>query len=133
MKGRVLLICGILLVTTPYAFAKRLAPAMVEPVVAEGVKYLAPQVTPGYLEAYGVPPCPTGCVEAWEEKSGKLLWRVQVYTVPYDDQRERDVQDVFIRSLKIEDGSLLVENEQGARFTVDLQSHAVKRQGQPWK
>jgi len=133
MKGRTLLICGILLVTAPYSFAKRLAPAMVEPVVAEGVKYLAPQVTPGYIEAYGVPTCPTGCVEAWEEKTGKLLWRVQVYEVKYDHQRERDVQDVFVRFLTIKDGSLVVENESGARFTVDVKSHTVKREGQSWK
>ena len=127
MKGRILLICGTLLVTAPYSFAKRLAPAMVEPVVAEGVKYLAPHVAPGYMEAYGFPTCPTGCVEAWDEKTGKLLWRVQVYEVQYDNKRERDVQDVFVRFLKIQDGSLLVENESGARFTVDLKSHVVKR------
>jgi hypothetical protein len=104
---------------------------MVEPVVAEGVKYLAPHVAPGYIEAYGVPPCPPGCIEAREEKTDKLLWRVQVYEITYDDHLERDVQDVFVRFLKIEDSSLLVENESGARFTVDLKSHAVKRQGQP--
>jgi hypothetical protein len=133
MRGRILLICGTLLVTASYALAKRLPPAMVEPVVADGVKYLAPQVTPGYIEAYGVPACPSGCVEAREEKTGKLLWRVQVYEVQYDNHLERDVQDVFVRSLKIEDGSLLVENESDARFTVDLKSHTVKRREQPWK
>jgi hypothetical protein len=131
MTGRRLLIGGILLVTAASAMAKRLPPAPVEPVVAEGVTYVAPQVTPGYLEAHGVPPCPPGCVEAWEENTGKLLWRVQVYEVPYDTHLERDVQDVFIRSLKTEDGHLLVENERGARFSVDLRSHVVTSLGQP--
>jgi hypothetical protein len=131
MTRRRLLIGGILLVTASSAVAKRLPPALVESVVADGVTYLAPQVTAGYLEAHRVPTCPPGCVEAWEEKTGKLLWRVQVYEVHYDTHLERDVQDVFVRSLKIEAGRLLVENERGARFSVDLQSHAVTSQGQP--
>src|SRR5262245_24523544 len=108
MKGRTLLICGALLVIALQSFAKRLAPAMVEPVVVDGVKYLAPHVAPGYIDEHGIPPCPPGCVEAWDGTTGKLLWRVQVYEVKYDTHLERDVQDVFVRFLTIKDRSLLV-------------------------
>jgi hypothetical protein len=111
-----------------FCFAKRTAPKDVEAVIDHGVKYLAPHVTEGYAKAHGYPKCPIGCVEAWSVKSGKLLWRVQVYETMHDEKLEHDVQDNFINALQIKDGQLFVETENGDNFTVDLKTHKIKKQ-----
>ncbi len=117
-----------LLLISQLCFAKRAAPKDVQPVVDHGLKYLAPHVAPGYIKAHGYPTCPVGCVEAWSVKSGKLLWRVQVYEIKYDEKLEKDVQDDFINALQIKDGNLFVETEHGNKFVVNLKTHEVKKQ-----
>ena len=92
------------------------------------MKYLAPQVAPGYIKEHGNPTCPIGCVEAWSVTSGKLLWHVQVYEIKYDEKLEKDVQDNFINALQIKDGNLFVETEHGDKFIVNLKTHEVKKQ-----
>jgi len=111
-----------------FCFAKRAAPKDVEPVVDQGVKYLAPHVTANYIKAHGYPKCPVGCIEAWSVKTGKFLWRVQVYEIKYDEKLEKDVQDNFINALQIREGNLLVETEHGDKFVVNLKTREIKKQ-----
>ena len=128
IKAQFVILLIALLSISEFCFAKRAAPKEVEPVIDHGVKYLAPHVAPGYIKANGNPTCPVGCIEAWSVKSGKLLWRVQVYEIKYDEKLEKDVQDDFIDALQIKDGNLLVENEQGNKFVVNIKTHKVKKQ-----
>lgn len=128
IKARSVIILIALLSLSPFCFAKRAAPKDVEPVVEHGVKYLAPHVTVDYIKAHGYPKCPIGCIEAWSVKSGKLLWRVQVYEIKYDETIEHDVQDNFINALQIKNGNLFVETEHGDKFVVNLKTHEVKKQ-----
>lgn len=127
-KGKSVIALIVLLLISGFCFAKRAAPKDVEPVVDHGVKYLAPHVTAGYIKAHGYPKCSVGCVEAWSVKSGKLLWRVQVYEIKYDEKLEKDVQDNFITALQIKDGNLIVETEHGEKFVVNIKTHDVERQ-----
>jgi hypothetical protein len=94
------------------AAAKRLPPADVAPVVAGDVRYEAPH--------FGNP-CNQngGCVVAYDNASNAQLWFVQVYCTHYDANLEQDVQDVFITSLAVQNGRVLVSNEHGAHFAVD--------------
>ncbi len=111
------------------ALAKRGVPTQLAPIVSGGVKYMAPDVTPKYLSIYGASKCfrSGSCVEARDRKTGKLLWQVEVYQTEFDPQMEADVQSVYINSLKIERGKLIVKNERGDRYTVDLKTRAVKK------
>ena len=95
------------------AFAKRPAPKDVPPVIAGGIKYTAPPRDGG------------GYVEARDVGSGKLLWELRVYEIKVDQNLERDVQNIFITSLKIADGKLQVANEKGDKFVVDLSKRKV--------
>lgn len=97
------------------AEADRLAPKEVEPVIYNGVKYVAPHW--GY--EYGWKQN-GGYVQAWDIKTGKKLWEKRIYEVKYDPQLEKDVQDVFITSLSIEDGKLVVINERNKKFKIDV-------------
>lgn len=103
------------------SFAKRAAPQEVKPVVYNGVKYTAVHwgLSRG-LDQNG------GYVEASDIKTGKQLWLLRVYRIDYDS-REKDVQDVFITKLAIERGRLIVTNEKGEKFIVDLKTRSVSR------
>ncbi len=105
-----------------FAEADRAAPKEVEPVIYDGIKYIAPhwgvfegkEQNGGYIEAYDI-------------KTGKKLWELKVYEIKYESFLEPDVQDVFITSLKIEDGKLIVVNEKGDEYEVDLEKKRVEK------
>jgi len=110
-----LLICAALVTGIVPASAKRGAPAAVAPVVVKGVEYSAPHNAMGFVVATGI-------------SSGKELWRVRIYEVRVDPNLERDVQDVFITSLVAKDDTLIVTNERGEKYTLDLKTRKVSRQ-----
>ncbi len=89
--------------------AKRLPPPKVEPVIYNGVKYTATHEKMGY-------------VQAWDIKTGKKLWEKKVYDVKIDPYMEADVQWVFITNLSIKDGKLIVVNENGDKYEIDIES-----------
>ena len=96
------------------ALAKRAAPLPVEPVVYEGVRYLAPN--DDGQRAY---------IQAWDVQTRKQLWELTVFTNRIDPKLEEDVQWVFIKSLSISDGALAVISEDGKTNRVDLKTKAV--------
>jgi outer membrane protein assembly factor BamB len=102
-----------LLLLPSTALTKRRAPKPVPPLVHEGVEYRAPHALMGFVEAI-------------DTASGRQLWETRVYYVMIDPLGERDVQDVFITSLQVENGRLLVSNEAGKTFTLDLKTGQVK-------
>jgi len=106
----VVMLCG--LVSGPrLAFAKRLPPADVPPVVVGDVRYEAPH----YQN-----PCGQngGCVVAYDNAGNTQLWAETIYCVHYNPDLEQDVQDVFITSLVWEDGKLRIVNEKDQQFTL---------------
>jgi hypothetical protein len=96
------------------AAAKRIAPAQVEPVVYEGIRYVAPNDDGR-----------RGCIEAWDVQTNRKLWNLTVFTNTIDPKLEEDVQWVFIKALSVEDGVLLVTSEHGRRYQVDLKRRTV--------
>jgi hypothetical protein len=112
-----LLAAGLLLAAGP-ALAKRVAPAEVPPIVIGGVRYTAPQ----FLNPCGQP---GGCLVASDVTTGAQLWSLKVYCTKYDPNLETDVQDVFITSLAAQEGALVVANEKGQRFSIDVNTRGV--------
>ena len=109
------------LVVPACAMGKRAAPRDVPPIVHQGVEYSFPHF--GYLDEEGQN---GGVVEARDVKSGRRLWRLKVYTTRRFPWREQDVQDVFITSAKLVGNSLVVTNEKGKTFEVNLATRAVR-------
>ncbi len=117
MKTVALLLIPVALLCTSIAYAKRAAPAEVAPVTTDGLEYRAPHSQ-------------MGCVEAWDSVQNQLVWRRQVYVVKYDLALERDVQDVYIKSLELSERKLIVKNEHRGEYELDLDTLQVKvRQG----
>ncbi len=68
-----------------------------------------------------------GFIRAVDEESGAEEWILRIYGIDYDHQMEEDVQDIFIRSIDPvdEDSALLVADERGRRFRVEVESREV--------
>ena len=94
--------------------AKRVAPPKVEPVIHDGIRYVAPN--DDGRRAY---------IEAWDVLTNKKLWDLTVFTNRIDPQLEEDVQWVFINKLRVRDGTLLVTSERGNTYQVDLNTRTI--------
>jgi len=66
-------------------------------------------------------------IEAWDIMSGKKLWEQKIYEIKYNLSLEQDVQDVFITSLRIEKGKLIIKNEKDEEYTLDLNTKEVEQ------
>jgi hypothetical protein len=95
--------------------AKRAEPPKVEPVIHDGIRYVAPN--DDGRRAY---------IEAWDAQANKKLWDLTIFTNRIDQKLEEDVQWVFIKTLSVEDGVLLVTSERGKKYQVDLKSKAIQ-------
>lgn len=101
---------------------KREAPRPVSAVHLDGIRY-EPVVfgTARGLSQNG------GYIAAIEEQSGQELWVQKVYDIAYDETMEGDKQDVFVTGLAIDKNKrlIVVDNERGERFVVDIDSRRV--------
>jgi len=109
-----ILVIFVLVLLPCLASAKRAAPARVEPVIHDGIRYVAPN--DDGRRAY---------IEAWDGQTNKKLWELTVFTNRIDPKLEEDVQWVFIDKLGARDGTLMVKSESGNTYQVDLKTKAV--------
>jgi hypothetical protein len=111
---RLTLVLSAMALLPSLAAAKRAAPPKVEPVIHEGIRYVAPN--DDGRRAY---------VEARDVETDKKLWDLTIFTNRIDPKLEEDVQWVFIKALSVERGVLLVTSEHGRRYQVDLKTKAI--------
>lgn len=102
--------------------AKRRAPTPVKPVVAKGVRYeqMRRAKDLGFTQSGGI-------IAAIEDKTDKVLWTVQLYTIAYDPAEEQDAQEVYVKELALDKSgrALLATDERRRVWSVDLATHAV--------
>jgi hypothetical protein len=96
------------------ASAKRSAPPPVAPLLYQGVKFTAP------------PDTQAGKIEARDLATGKKVWEKTVYLQHINPTLEEDVQWVFITSLQVKAGKLLVVTETGKKYTLDIPTEILK-------
>ncbi len=97
-------------------YGKRAAPKPVPPVTVGSIQYSAPN-SPDVM----------GYVVATEVGTGREVWRVRIYRVFYNPFLETDVQDVHITSLVVSGNTLLITNEDGGKYMLDLASRKVTK------
>src|SRR6266480_1674235 len=114
MSRFALIFVAVALLLPSLSLAKRIAPAKVEPLVYQGVRYIAPN--DDGRRAY---------IEAWDVQTNKKLWDLTIFTNRIDPKLEEDVQWVFIKVLRVQDGTLIVTSERGETYRVDLKTRAV--------
>jgi len=120
MSRFVLIFVVVALMVPSLALAKRIAPAKVEPVVHQGVRYIAPN--DDGRRAY---------IEAWDIRTNKKLWDLTIFTNRIDPTLEEDVQWVFIKALNIRNGTLIVTSERDKIYRVDLKTKTVTESEPP--
>jgi hypothetical protein len=118
MSRFVLIFVAAPLLLPSLVLAKRVAPAKVEPVIHQGVRYTAPN--DDGRRAY---------IEAWDVQTNKKLWDLTIFTNRIDPTLEEDVQWVFIKALNIRDGALVVTSERDKIYRVDLKTKTVTQSG----
>ena len=96
------------------ASAKRLTPAKVDPIIYEGIRYVAPNDDGR-----------RGYIEAWNVGTNKKLWELTIFTNPIDPNLEKDVQWVFIKAVDVQHGRLIVTSECGKTYYVDINTKAI--------
>jgi hypothetical protein len=96
------------------ASAKRLPPVKVDPVIHEGIRYVAPNGDGR-----------RGYIEAWNVGTNKKLWELTIFTNGIDPNLEEDVQWVFIKALNIQDGRLVVTSERGKTYRIDVNTKEI--------
>lgn len=92
-------------------------PPEVPPIEHEGVRYA--QVVDGLRQGFDQS---TGYLVATDVASDRKLWSVKVYEVEVVPGLELDVQRLYFKSMSLVPGrdELLVENESGGKYIVDL-------------
>ncbi len=113
MKRPIIFLAALAALSVPSVYAKRGAPAKVQPVTIGGIEYRAPTSQ-------------MGCIEAWDTKSDEMVWRRQIYIVKYTVGLEQDIQDVFITTVGRKDKTLVVSNERKSEYELDLETLQVK-------
>ena len=100
--------------------AKRVAPKEVPPIATEKAVFSVPHFPRGDRTQNG------GVVEARDPKTKKLLWQVQIYKTEYK-ALEKDVQDVFIKSLSLDKvhNLLIMSDEKSRVFVLNLSTKKV--------
>ena len=116
MSRFVIILVATALLMPSLALAKRTAPAKVEPVIHQGIRYIAPN--DDGRRAY---------IEAWDVRTNKRLWDLTIFTNRIDPTLEEDVQWVFIKALNIRDGALVVTSERDKIYRVDLKTKTVRQ------
>jgi len=101
---------------------KRAAPPALASLVHKGVRYT--ELRRGRSQGL---PQNGGYIQALDEASGQALWVVRVYDSTRDPDIEQDKQDVYITRLTLDRArtGLLIDNEHGERFRLDLSSRQV--------
>lgn len=103
------------------AQAKRIPPKEIDPVSHAGVTYRVVHFEFRNGLQNG------GYVEAISDSDGKKKWGILLYLVKYDPRLEKDVQDCFITSLRLDEkkNRLVATNEAGHLYHVDLATQKV--------
>ncbi|MFN7971112.1 MAG: hypothetical protein U0166_01980 [Acidobacteriota bacterium] len=123
-KSHLATVAFVITAITPIALAKRAAPPAVKPLLLNGTSYVAHHET---VPASGTPTAFVARVEARDPSTGALRWDVTVYTITYKQGLETDVQDVWIASLAAQGSDVLVTDEKGLRYLVEVATHTARK------
>jgi hypothetical protein len=104
-------------VAAPVAHAKRMPPPVVPPITHEGVIYHAT----GDGEA--------AFIIAKDEKTGKEFWKAKVYHIHIDPLKQEDDQIIFIKGMLLSGKKLLIQDEAGRCYRLDLETQKVQGTG----
>lgn len=118
MKIFILVLSLSLLSTTTWA--KRLAPAVIKPVVSEGNEFTYK------VEKTSCKKSPSCGMQVFlvskNLASGKINWERELYQKAFDPKMETDVQTIYPKSLKLKEKNVIAIDEKGSKYIVKSQT-----------
>jgi hypothetical protein len=101
--------------------AKRTAPEEVPAIATDMAVFSVPHFSKRERTQNG------GFVEARNPSTKKLLWRIQIYKTVYNQAMEKDVQDVFIKTLSFDKthNLLIMSDEKSRVFVLNVATRKV--------
>jgi hypothetical protein len=88
-------------------------------VISEGIKYEATYKDGFCLyKAY---------IEAIDLITKKVIWKKKIYQILMNPIIEHDVQWVEIKKVELKNGHLIIENENGKRYQLNLKNQKLKK------
>ncbi len=105
-----------LLALTSSAWCKRGGAPIVGSVLYDNIRYTVPN-DDGTREY----------IQAWDMETQKKIWELTIYTNAIQPGLEKDVQWVFIDTMKLGKDHLLITDKRARRFLVDLKTRQIKR------
>ena len=109
------------------AEAKRPKPKKVPTAEYKQIKYTATQAPSQSHTQQG------GYIEAWNQKTNQRIWELKIYDNKFDPGLPREDQEVYITSLKMDGALLIVANEIGDEFQVNIDARQVTKRTTPSK
>lgn len=108
----------------PTAFAKRAAPAEVQPVHPRGIEYsLRVETSPCRKSPCGM----KASLVARDTKSQNVKWERELYQRQFLPEMEQDVQAIFPKSLRLlKGGTLRIVDEKGTVYLVSREGELLK-------
>ena len=97
------------------SLAKKVTPPKIEPLIYKNIKFVVPNTVQEM-----------GRVQAWDVEKGKKVWEKKVYSVFISPFLKDDLQWVFIISLSVKDGKLVVVNEKGSEYKIGIPKEILK-------
>jgi hypothetical protein len=91
--------------------AKRIAPKKVESISYKNIEYSVNHSDIGSILII--------------DKNSNTTRNIKIYNIEYDKDLEKDVQDIFIKNLKISNNYLLITNESNKVFRMDLSTYQI--------
>ncbi len=98
------------IVLTPLQ-AKRVAPKKVQSIIYNHIEYSVDHSNIGSILI--------------TDKNSNSTKNIKIYTIEYKKDLEKDVQDIFIKNLKISNNYLLITNERNRVFKMDLSTNTI--------
>ena len=116
MKGRIIFILCAILLLSEFVCAKRMPPVEVAP-VSNNTYRVANVIRFSFChdDIHG-----SGIIEVYDAGTGAFLWWMRIYKVHHNDGLEEDIQNVYISEMTIDDDLLIITNERGMVFSVNL-------------
>jgi hypothetical protein len=92
-------------------YAKRVAPKKVQSITFKKIEYSVDHSNIGSILI--------------TDKNSNTIKNIKIYSIEYDKDLEKDVQDIFIKNLKISNNYLLITNESNKVFRMDLSTYQI--------
>ena len=91
--------------------AKRVAPKKVQSITYNNIEYSVDHSNIGSVLI--------------TDKNSNTIKNIKIYTIEYNNDLEKDVQDIFIINLKISNNFLLITNERNKVYRMDLSTYQI--------